>query len=69
MKGWQVPAYPLPEDLQNVIIQRFVCRADLSRNLADLLMRDLKAAIEDLNNARILSKTQVDNKGVQGFTH
>ncbi|XZK29327.1 glutamate decarboxylase [Clostridium perfringens] len=69
MKGWQVPAYPLPEDLQNVIIQRFVCRADLSRNLADLLIRDLKAAIEDLNNARILSKTQVDNKGVQGFTH
>ena len=69
MKGWKVPAYPLPEDLQNVIIQRFVCRADLSRNLADLLMRDLKAAIEDLNNARILSKTQVDNKGVQGFTH
>ena len=69
MKGCQVPAYPLPEDLQNVIIQRFVCRADLSRNLADLLMRDLKAAIEDLNNARILSKTQVDNKGVQGFTH
>ena len=69
MKGWQVPAYPLPEDLQNVIIQRFVCRADLSRNLADLLMRDLKAAIEDLNNSRILSKTQVDNKGVQGFTH
>ncbi|HHD2752444.1 TPA: glutamate decarboxylase [Clostridium perfringens] len=69
MKGWQVPAYPLPEDLQNVIIQRFVCRADLSRNLADLLMRDLKAAINDLNNARILSKTKVDNKGVQGFTH
>ena len=69
MKGWQVPAYPLPADLQDTIIQRFVCRADLSRNLADLLMRDLKAAIEDLNNARILSKTQVDNKGVQGFTH
>ncbi|HHD2714569.1 TPA: glutamate decarboxylase [Clostridium perfringens] len=67
MKGWQVPAYPLPEDLQNVIIQRFVCRADLSRNLADLLMRDLKAAIEDLNNARVLN--QKSKIGVQGFTH
>ena len=67
MKGWQVPAYPLPEDLQNVIIQRFVCRADLSRNLDDLLMRDLKAAIEDLNNARVLN--QKSKTGVQGFTH
>ena len=69
MKGWQVPAYPLPADLQDTIIQRIVCRADLSHNLAELYLRDLKAAIEDLNNARILSKTQVDNKGVQGFTH
>lgn len=67
MKGWQVPAYPLPEDLQDIIIQRFVCRSDLSRNLAELLVRDIKAAINDLNNARFLNKE--DKKGVQGFTH
>ena len=54
MKGWQVPAYPLPADLQDTIIQRIVCRADLSHNLAELYLRDLKAAIEDLNNARVL---------------
>lgn len=67
MKGWQVPAYPLPEDLQDTIIQRIVCRADLSHNLAELYLRDLKAAIEDLNNARVLK--QKDKAGVQGFTH
>ena len=67
MKGWQVPAYPLPADLQDTIIQRIVCRADLSHNLAELYLRDLKAAIEDLNNARVLK--QKDKAGVQGFTH
>lgn len=67
MKGWQVPAYPLPADLQDTIIQRIVCRADLSHNLAELYLRDLKAAIEDLNNARVLN--QKSKKGVQGFTH
>ncbi|MDC4244249.1 glutamate decarboxylase [Clostridium perfringens] len=67
MKGWQVPAYPLPADLQDTIIQRIVCRADLSHNLAELYLRDLKAAIEDLNNARVLN--QKSKIGVQGFTH
>lgn len=64
MKGWQVPAYPLPADLQDTIIQRIVCRADLSHNLAELYLRDLKAAIEDLNNARVLN--QKSKTGVQG---
>lgn len=67
MKGWQVPAYPLPADLQDTIIQRIVCRSDLSHNLAELYLRDLKAAIEDLNNARVLN--QKSKTGVQGFTH
>ncbi|UBK28495.1 glutamate decarboxylase [Clostridium perfringens] len=67
MKGWQVPAYPLPADLQDTIIQRIVCRSDLSHNLAELYLRDLKAAIEDLNNARVLN--QKVKSGVQGFTH
>ncbi|MDU4133825.1 MAG: glutamate decarboxylase, partial [Clostridium perfringens] len=67
MKGWQVPAYPLPADLQDTIIQRIVCRADLSHNLAELYLRDLKAAIEHLNNARVLN--QKSKTGVQGFTH
>ena len=67
MKGWQVPAYPLPADLQDTIIQRIVCRADLRHNLAELYLRDLKAAIEDLNNARVLN--QKSKTGVQGFTH
>ena len=29
MKGWQIPAYPLPVNLQDTIIQRIVCRSRL----------------------------------------
>ena len=34
MKGWQVPAYPLPKNLENEIIQRLVIRADFGMNMA-----------------------------------
>lgn len=68
MKGWQVPAYPLPENLQDVIIQRIVCRADLGHSMAEELIRDMKAGIKALNNARVLQKNET-NKGAYGFTH
>lgn len=68
MKGWQVPAYPLPEDLDSTIIQRFVCRGDLGQNMAEALIRDFNQAIEDLNNARILYHGK-EVARTQGFTH
>lgn len=68
MKGWQVPAYPLPADLGNTIIQRFVCRADLGYNVEEALIQDFKQCIEDLNNARILFHDDTENH-VRGFTH
>lgn len=68
MKGWQIPAYPLPKNLENTIIQRIVCRADLGYNLAELLIKDFKTAINDLENAHMLFHEK-DNQGSYGFTH
>lgn len=68
MKGWQVPAYPLPAELNNQVIQRFVCRADLGQNLAEDLIRDFKQSVKDLNNARILFHDQEEPHD-HGFTH
>ena len=42
MHGWQVPAYPLPANMESVIIQRMVCRVDLGYNLAEELMKDFR---------------------------
>lgn len=69
MKGWQIPAYPLPESLQDTIIQRIVCRADLSMEMAELFIKDLKVAIKDLNNARILVHGNPKENKKYGFTH
>nr|WP_237301608.1 glutamate decarboxylase [Vagococcus penaei] len=68
MKGWQVPAYPLPANLDNQVIQRFVCRADLGENLADELIHDFNQCLEDLKHARILYHDKGEVK-TQGFTH
>lgn len=68
MRGWQVPAYPLPDDLDNQVIQRFVCRADLGQNMATALIRDFQQCIDELNNARILCHEKQEAH-VHGFTH
>ena len=69
MKGWQIPAYPLPVNLQDTIIQRIVCRADLSHDMAELFIRDLKMAINDLNNANVLVHGKKQENKKYGFTH
>lgn len=69
MHGWQVPAYPLPVNLDDVIIQRIVCRADFSRDMAELFIRDFHQAIDELQQAHILVHGKTSEIKVYGFTH
>jgi glutamate decarboxylase len=48
-KGWQVPAYPMPEDLTDLTVQRIVVRNGLSRELAGRLVEEIRAAVEYLD--------------------
>lgn len=48
LKGWQVPVYPMPPKRQDLIVQRVVMRLGVSRDLAGLLMQDLRSAVEQL---------------------
>ncbi|MGL5576243.1 MAG: glutamate decarboxylase [Sarcina sp.] len=50
MKGWQVPAYHLPANMEEVTIQRLVIRADMGQNMAMMFIKDLKHTIDDLNS-------------------
>jgi glutamate decarboxylase len=47
--GWQVPAYPMPADIEDVEVMRIVVRNGLGMDLADKLTADLKTAIADLD--------------------
>jgi glutamate decarboxylase len=71
MRGWQVPAYPLPESMQETIIQRYVIRADFEMNMAYEFAEDLKAALDELAHAHVIGAsdpTGSSNK-THGFTH
>ena len=46
LRGWQVPAYPMPERRADLVVQRVLARLGLSRDLAGLLLDDLQRAIK-----------------------
>lgn len=68
MKGWQVPAYPLPKDLDEVVIQRFVCRGDFGMNMAEELINDFNSSISELTKANV-SMHANEGPHTHGFTH
>ena len=68
MKGWQVPAYPLPTNLANIEVQRLVVRADFGMGMAHDYVEDMKQAITDLNHAHIVFHKK-DELKPYGFTH
>jgi len=45
-RGWLVPAYPMPKNREELIVQRVVVKEDFSRNLANRLLEDLRRAVD-----------------------
>jgi glutamate decarboxylase len=68
MKGWQIPSYPLPENLEDTIIQRYVVRSDFGMNMANEFIEDFRQAIDELNHARVIGEDAPAGM-IRGFTH
>ena len=49
MKGWLVPAYPMADDMGDVVLQRIVVKVGLSRDLASALLSDIKGEVAFLD--------------------
>lgn len=47
-RGWQVPAYSLPANAQDIVIQRVLIRQGFGFDMATILVSDIKRAIEEL---------------------
>ena len=45
-RGWQVPAYSMPADAQDVVIQRILVRHGVSRDLGSLLVEDIRRCLD-----------------------
>src|SRR2546426_3823116 len=49
-RGWQVPAYPMPADLQDMTVMRVVFRNGVSSDLTSLLLADVRSSVEYLDS-------------------
>jgi glutamate decarboxylase len=65
--GWQVPAYTLPANCETIAIQRILVRQGVSRDLAELLMRDMRKAISHLEANPTTQSLSSDT--TSGFHH
>ena len=73
-KGWMVPAYTMPKDIEDMVVMRIVVRQGMSRDMADMLMADIRDAVADLEKleyptpSRIAAQKSEQQKG-KVFTH
>jgi glutamate decarboxylase len=51
-RGWLVPAYTFPENLEDLSVLRVVCRNGFSADLAELLVEDLERLLPELRLQR-----------------
>ncbi|MGD8373630.1 MAG: glutamate decarboxylase [Candidatus Woesebacteria bacterium] len=49
-RGWQVPAYTLPANLEKTAVLRVVVKQNFSRDMTNLLLADIKKFVEELEN-------------------
>ncbi len=66
-RGWQVPAYSLPANRQDLAIQRILVRHGVSRDLGTLLVEDMKRALDYFKQHPVQS--QMTSKEASGFHH
>ena len=59
VSGWMVPAYTLPEHLTDIIVMRIVVRNGMSRDLTDMLLGDIRNAVEKLSALEYPTTTRI----------
>lgn len=67
IRGWQVPAYSLPANVTDVVIQRILVRQGFSRDMAALLLADFQRAIAHFAAHPVTTSMTEQESG--GFKH
>ena len=67
VRGWQVPAYSLPANVQDIVIQRVLVRQGFGYDMATILVEDIKRCIEELKVHKPVKSLDEKNHG--GFRH
>lgn len=66
-EGWLIPAYPMPDDLADVTVQRIVVRNGLSMDLAHDLLEDIETQVRFLD--QLSGPMPSETPSGQAFTH
>jgi glutamate decarboxylase len=66
-RGWQVPAYTLPANCQQTVVQRILVRHGVSKDLAMCLLADIKAAIAYFERHPV--STPLSRSEASGYHH
>ena len=57
--GWMVPAYTMPANIEQLIVMRIVVRQGMSRDMADMLMGDIRNAVEEFEKLRYPTQSRL----------
>ena len=66
-RGWQVPAYSMPPNREDLVIQRILVRRGVSRDLGDLLLDDMRRCIDYFEKNPVSTPLTEETSG--GYTH
>lgn len=66
-RGWQVPAYSLPAQCEDVVIQRILVRHGVSRDMGALLLDDMRRALDHFKKHPVQVPVNASEGG--GFHH
>ncbi len=67
VRGWQVPAYSLPEHAENIVVQRILVRRGFSMDMAQLFMEDFRRTVDYFEHHEVT--TNLTEKEAGGFHH
>lgn len=57
--GWMVPAYSLPEKIDDYVVMRIVVRQGMSRDMADMLLADIRNAVAEFEKLEYPTQTRI----------
>jgi len=66
-RGWQVPAYSLPANCEELVIQRILVRHGVTKDLASLLLEDMERCLDYFRKHPIT--TPLVEREASGFHH
>ena len=66
-RGWLVPAYSMPAHREDLVVQRILVRHGVSRDLAGLLIEDMKRALDYFEKHPVVKPLTETEAG--GFKH